>query len=405
MGANSIKEKYNQENDVSLNISINKSCYDPGETISGYLDIQPKYNINQTIFNDTQAIFKITQLQQYDYSVGSGEDESTIYVNEDSDIFTLDKHFDYFCGANILVGIKIPFSIQIPLEIQPTLYYSGYYIKHFFSVELPGIKAKKSLIILIKEHKMYTIENKLLKMPAFGFGDFYKKKKGEYKGGKVSCLLEIPKNSFTFNEFIPFKIDLNCTELNLEIKLIRVRIMEFIYCNYKDDHKKRLQTSLDRELNYKEFPISGNQNKYEINNDIKIPNVNIGQEIYNIFETIQLIEVDYDFNKFGEFLMPFCVGGLISSEFALNVEIKYEKHRTISSFNLPIEILNNENSDIKSLIALNNIKNDLKQKIENDKKFNINSIDDYNIKKSNENIDNFEVIDHDDFQKAFFGEK
>ena len=61
MGANSIKEKYNQEYEVSLNISLNKSCYSPGENISGFLDIQPKYNINQTIFSNTQAIFKITQ--------------------------------------------------------------------------------------------------------------------------------------------------------------------------------------------------------------------------------------------------------------------------------------------------------------------------------------------------------
>ena len=242
-------------------------------------------------------------------------------------------------------------------------------------------------------------------MPTFGFGDFYMKRLGEYKGGKISFLLEMQKNSFTFNEFISFKINLNCTELNLELKLIRVSIMEYIYCNYKNDHKKHLHTSLKKELDYKVFPISMNQTKYEINSYIKIPSVVTGHGIYKIFEKIHLIEVDYDFKKFGEFLMPFCVGGLISSEFALNVEIKYEKHRTISSFNLPIEILNNENSDINSLIALNNMKKDLKQKIENDKKFNINSIDDYNIKESNENVDNFEVIDHDDFQKAFFGEK
>ena len=129
---------------------------------------------------------------------------------------------------------------------------------------------------------------------------------------------------------------------------MRVRIMEFIYCYYKNDHKKCFMTSLKRELNYKEFSISGNQTKYEINNDIKNPSVNIGQEIYKIFETIHLIEVDYDSKKFGESLMPFCIWGLISSEYALNVEIKYENHRTISSFILPIEILNKENSDIKS---------------------------------------------------------
>ena len=102
MGGTQLKEKYNEEHEVILNIILDKNCYYPGEILSGYLDLQPKYNINQTIFNDTQVIFKIAQFQQYSYTTGSGDDETTVYVREDSDVLTQETRLNYFCGANLL---------------------------------------------------------------------------------------------------------------------------------------------------------------------------------------------------------------------------------------------------------------------------------------------------------------
>ena len=207
---NSLRKQYNKENDVILNIILNKTCYFPGEFITGSLVIRPKIGLKETIFDNTSAIFNILQFQQYHYTVGSDEDEKTIYIEDKTVILCLNIDFINFKGSNILTGINIPFSFQIPSNILPTVYFYGYYIKHFICFELPGIKAKRSLMIIIKEFQSFTLENKLLRMPAIGFGDFYKKRKSNYRGGKVSYLLKIPKNSFSYLESIPYEIYLDC---------------------------------------------------------------------------------------------------------------------------------------------------------------------------------------------------
>ena len=137
---NSIKEqynKYNKETDVILNIKLNKTCYFPGESITGFLDIQPKINLKETIFDNTSAIFNILQFQQYHYTVGSDEDEKTIYIEDKTVILCLNIDFINFKGSNISTGINIPFSFQIPSNILPTVYFNGYYINHFICFELP----------------------------------------------------------------------------------------------------------------------------------------------------------------------------------------------------------------------------------------------------------------------------
>ena len=405
MGGTQLKEKYNEEHEVILNIILDKKCYYPGEILSGYLDLQPKYNINQTIFNDTQVIFKITQFQEYSYTTGSGDDETTVYVREDSDVLTQETRLNYFCGANLLLGIKIPFSIQIPLEIQPTFYYLSHFIKHFFCVELPGIKAKRALIIIIKGYQFYTNENKLLKLPAFGFGDFYKKKKNEYKGGKVSCLLELPKNSFISKETIPFKINLDCSELNMEVKTLRISLNKYIYFNCKNDHKKHYMTKSRKELVYKELYIKENQTKYELNDILNLPfDFSNSQEIYTTFESMKTIEVDYHFYGLKKEITPFCVGGLISCEYILKVEIIYKSSRSSNSFELPIEIVDKEDNGFNPLIQINNNnKYNYLNDEANKNNYDINYIDNYDNRNNNENKDDFEIIEHDDFQKAFFG--
>ena len=125
--------------------------------------------------------------------------------------------FINFRGANILTGINMPFSISIPLDIQPSVFIMSYFIKHFIAIDLPGLDSKRALMIVIKSFRKFTFENKLLKMPAIGFGNFYKKKKSKYLGDKLSCLLKIPKNSYFFFGIISFELYLNCTELNMDL--------------------------------------------------------------------------------------------------------------------------------------------------------------------------------------------
>ena len=250
---------------------------------------------------------------------------------------------------------------------------------------------------------MYTIENKLLKMPAIGFGDFYKKKKGDYKGGKVSCLLQVPKNSFSYFEIIPFEIFVDCTELDMEIKNVKISIMKYIYFNCKNDHRKHFMTLNKKELISKIYTLEENLNKYEIKDDIQLPrelNEIEGLEngeIYSTFENMKMLEVDYKFQKIK--LMPFSIGGLISIEFTLKVEIKYKKKRTNNSFELPIQFFD-QNSKEQNIYIPNLNNNNQNEK----NKYNNNYIDE-DDKKNNSTEDDFIVFEHEDFLKAFFGDK
>ncbi len=229
MGTESLKKKYNTENDVTIKVTLDKVCYYPDETIKCTINLKLNKFLNDSIFNETSAIIKIIQKQQY---VIPGEDDT--YVTEEEDILILNKDFITFKGANLLFGINIPLSIEIPKNILTSCYYYKHFIKHFIYFEFPGIKAKRTLMIFIRGYKYYTLENKLLKMPANSFGDFYKRKKSKYKGGKISCLLRIPKNSFDYKEVIPFEIYLNCTELNMEISSIKISLFKFVYWNKKN---------------------------------------------------------------------------------------------------------------------------------------------------------------------------
>ena len=81
------------------------------------------------------------------------------------------------------------------------------------------------------------------------------------------------------------------------------------------------------------------------------------------------------------------------------MEIKYKKKRTNNSFELPIQFLD-QNSKEQN-IYIPNVKNNN----QNEKnKYNNNSIDE-DDKKNNSREDDFIVFEHEDFLKAFFGDK
>ena len=252
---------------MTLKVTLDKVCYYPEELIKGSINLQLNKVLNDSIFNETSAIIKIIQKQQY---IIPGGDDGDTYVTEEEDLLILNKDFITFKGANLLLGINIPFSIEIPKNILASCYYSRHFIKHFVYFEFPGIKAKRTLMIFIKGYKNYTLENKLLKMPASSFGDFYKKKKSKYKGGKISCLLRIPKNSFDYKEVIPFEIYLNCTELNMEICAIKISLFKILYWNEKNDHKKHYRVHKKMELASKIFPINKFLTKHEIKDNINV---------------------------------------------------------------------------------------------------------------------------------------
>ena len=114
---------------------------------------------------------------------------------------------------------------------------------------------------------------------------------------------------------------------------------------------------------------------------------------------MKTIEVDYYFPD--KELKPFCIGGLISILFSLRVGIIYKEKRSISYFELPIQLLdgNSINLKIYNPSVNNNLNNNLISPIKNNDD-NINSLDESD--KIIEESDYFVVINHQDFEKLFF---
>ncbi len=147
----------------------------------------------------------------------------------------------------------------------------------------------------------------ILRIPASAFGDFYKTKKFSYKGGKVTCLLKLPKNRFYYFELI----------MNLE-------------------------------LFTREYLVNNSQNKFEIKDYIQLQNddnylkyISINDK-YCLLEDMKKIEIDH---KFENVIIPFCFGGLINPEYIFQVEIIYKKRRSKSIFSLPIDIYAHDKDD------------------------------------------------------------
>ena len=389
----SLKSEYNKEDCIELNLIFDKACYYPGEKIYCTLTINPKPNLKNTLFNETFAIIKLVQMQKYTYQTGSGKNRHTVTVKEDTDLVNENFDFIYFKGANILTGLNIPFSITIPLEIQPSVFIRTYFIKHFIAIDLPGLNSKRALMIIIKSFRKFTFKNKLLKMPAIGLGDFYKKKKDKYMGGKLSCLLKLPKNSYYFFDIISFELYLDCSELNMDIASAKVILNKSVYKMNKKYKRTHFQTISNDNLIVKEYTLNKSLERYEIKDFLQLNENNeffeniYPQQIYSNFDNLKHIELDYNFNKIK--MTPFCFGGLLSVEFKIKVEVEYKMNRRKSSFELPIQF--HDNYSINELNE--NINSEYKQDKNNDKE----------MKNNSQEIDDFVIIENEDIEKIYFG--
>ena len=262
-----------QEGKIIIDIVLKKLCYYPGETINGYIKIKPRTQLDDSILRRTSIKIRLIEYQEYSFSNGSGNDKKTECVNEYSykSIQTKDyyKRYKYFKGANILLGIQIPFSIIIPLNTQSTFYVCGDYIIHCLDCGIPSIGGNGRINIIIKDHRLFTLENKLLKIQKINYLEYdiiYKKK------GRMSCLFKLPKNSFTYFEKIPFELHLDCTGFNGLIISVTISLNKYIYKNHKSDHKKHFKTAHKEEIANKHLDYNDNNlQKYEFKDCIEIP--------------------------------------------------------------------------------------------------------------------------------------
>jgi hypothetical protein len=392
---------FNDEENLSMTISLPKTCYYPGEIIKGKIIIQVKNNKISSIFNFPKSIISIEQYQQYQFY----QDNIIITKNDKKNLITQPYRFKKYKNRSILVPLSLPFSIRIPVEADPTfLYEDSNFIKHFLSIEFPKIKCKKNIGIIIQNRQKF-VGNKITSSTE-KFNDIQRHFLKNYS--KVSFLFKTDKNSYAYNEIIPYEIIMNCTESEIPVDHLKVSLVRNIYFGANDKvdseiilHKKYKMPS----ANFKKiFKISGHFLFPIISDYFSVNPMNI----YNFFNTKILNDFDKNFSDVN--LFPTCSSSLFMCCYFLNFEIIFDsffvKNETL---NIPIELYTplkiedfEDNKD-------ENEKDNLSESEQTP--FGDNSINNmmkYDIQsEKNRIVDkfNFEVINTEDFYKMLTDEK
>ena len=145
-------------------------------------------------------------------------------AEENIPLLTVPMNFSNFQNANIMNTVKIPFQIQIPLNSYPSLIFgSTSFVKHYLCIDFPSIQAKKTVIVVIKNNAHFNTFNGLLQQPAVCYKEATKHKLF-FSQGSYNATLKLPRNSFTYDEMIPFEIDIDCSKLAIDIKGIKISI-------------------------------------------------------------------------------------------------------------------------------------------------------------------------------------
>ena len=328
---------YIEEEDESLSIEIDlpKSCYYPGEKLIGNIILQAKSNKVPSIFNFSETNIALIQHQKYQCYK-----ESILINNEDSKIlFEKTNKFRKYKNRDILSPLKIPFSIRIPLETYPTLIHKNMdFIRHYLKIEFIKIKKQKAVGIIIQNRQRFTADNKLFKSPVEKFKDSLKSSFLQ-KTSRLAFLLKTDKNSYAYNELIPYEIILNYSELDIPIQNIRMGLARSVHSAYQNFMD--VKPIIIQDYNPPEKTEDSN-GVFQINGYFSFPlisdyfSVN-PMNIYNFYNNKIIDNIDKTFKSM--YLYPSCETEFLSCEYSLSLEINFNSTLIKNEYlYLPIEL-------------------------------------------------------------------
>ena len=370
---------------VDLNIELQKTCYFPGEMINGFLILTPKPGITDAFFTDTKCHFVISQRQFYRYHTNS-QYKLFEQVMEEQNLFEKDFNFDNFLNENILLEMKIPFSIQLPKNAYPSCYLSGdlAFVSHNLQVEFPNLKAYKSIVFIVKNSQYFNNENGLIKEPCQIFKNIFKSKFISRKGN-FSVLIKLQKNYFCYDEPIIYDIYLDFSELDLEINELIIRLIKTTQKNFKNNHNRTF-IKVNDDVAVQKLPIDKNIKKYHFKDGIKIDKLHIPSSAYQNMDINGPYEIKENKDNKDLFLTPCCYGGLITVSYCLHIKLVFDSLLTFNEeFNIPIDFYERQDNDIQNQNN-NNLNN-------SDNLLNSNTKDINNNTNENNNEDNSQNID------------
>ena len=405
-------DEFNYENDVSLSIELDKTCYSKGEKINGTLILSPEQNSTHTELVNPYAKFSFIEKQCYEFLETFYEKDRDIIkptrknIEEIKILGSYPMNFSKYEKSNMLPNLKIPFQIMIPINAYPSLMSDkNTYILHFLTCELESLKVKKSVPFIIKNNPYFTKENKLLKIP-----HETKQLIGKHKFAIISCgnfevKINLEKNICPYNENLPITIDIDCSNLN-NIKLKGVNI--YIFRTFRKNSQKNknlMKEEKTEEIVRKTLPLREGEITYHIEDGIKLPisSNNLNPEI-----VYQLLDKNKDqgMKKFQNIkLFPSCSGGLLSCNYFLKIIIETN---TLFSTNeemiIPVDFYSSSNNNKEDNEKNSKINMNLNIEENNDGNLNINQqvfiketqTYENNIKSNNNNSEKFQILPDDD---------
>ena len=398
------------EKKLSINISVEKIIYFPGEEIKGFVYIQGKGTLANPLFIYSLVKVSISQIYYYEYDVETkiesdlGEEKFKLKIpfvdkvkeKETQIIYSTMFNYSQYLGTNLIDGLKLPFQIILPNNIEPTFYFKNSYIRHILTFDFYEYESKTSIGFIIKNPRFFSLENKSLKEPLTVFKDMTKSKFIFFSQGKIAVYITSKSNSYKYGDKIPLEITIDSSELNINLIGIQVKFDRYIQFNNKND-KNSIKEFFTHNLFCKEIKFEVKKNNYKYNVVIVPKNDDYCFEP-DIFYSI--IEANYLKLNFPEIdLFPFCSGGLINCLYLINVKLYFDSLATTDeTISIPIELYfdNNKNDINKNEIILNNPYNEIFKEDDINENLNINSINNNRIKEK----DGFEVIEQEDFIKA-----
>ena len=398
------------EKKLSINISVEKIIYFPGDEIKGFVYIQGKGTLTNPLFIYSLVKVSISQIYYYEYDVETkiesdlGEEKFKLKIpfvdkvkeKETQIIYSTMFNYSQYLGTNLIDGLKLPFQIILPNNIEPTFFFKNSYIRHILTFDFYEYESKTSIGFIIKNPRFFSLENKSLKEPLTVFKDMTKSKFIFFSQGKIAVYITSKSNSYKYGDKIPLEITIDSSELNINLIGIQVKFDRYIQFNNKND-KNSIKEFFTHNLFCKEIKFEEKKNNYKYNIVIVPKNDDYCFEP-DIFYSI--IEANYLKLNFPEIaLFPFCSGGLINCLYLINVKLYFDSLATTDeTISIPIELYfdNNKNDINKNEIILNNPYKEIFKEDDINENLNINSINNNRIKEK----DGFEVIEQEDFIKA-----
>ena len=415
---------YINEKKISINISVEKITFFPGEEIKGFLYIKGKGTLTNPLFLYALVNVTVSQIYYYEYNIepkietDSGEEKLKIKIPfidkvkemERQILYSTTFNYSQYLGSNLIGGIQLPFQIFLPKNLDPSFYYQNSYIRHILTFDFLGLESKNSIGLVIKNQRYFSLENKSLKEPLTVFKDITKTKMLFFNQGKIAVYITSDSNSYIYGEKIPLEITINTSDLILNLVAVQIRFDRYI--NYNDkENKNTPRNSITNNLFCKNINLTEKKKSYKFNVNIESPSNDFCIDPKLLYSVVEGNFVKLNFPKVD--LLPFCSGGLIDCLYVINVKLCFDSMVTTDeTIAIPIELyLENELNKKKENKKINEI-NSQNSEIKNpyneifkediDQNLNINEVEEENnkINQNDKKYEGFEVLEQEDFINA-----